>query len=394
MGGAGRRIPAVLQVLPRLERDELGRNTLDIARHLRAEGWRSLVASAGGALERELAAAGVTHLPLPLDAKGWFAQRANAGRLAAAIRRHGIDLVHARAAGPATSGAAAARRAGAAFVTTFHEPQPPDAAPSPRHQPVMASGSRVIAVSEFAAEMIATVYSVEPARLRVVHRWIDPDEFDPQRVRGHRVLALAERWNIRPIDRVVMMPGAVTRGRGHLLLLQAMARLPRVDCTALLVGGLDARSAYGQELLATIRRAGLGERVRFGGDTDDLAAALSLADVVVLPSTRPDPSGVAAAAAQAMGRPVIVTNQGALAESVLPAATGWLVPPDDPGELARALGLALAMDAEARQRLATRARAFVLAEFGLHPMCARTLAVYRELVQPAVLAAGPLARAG
>lgn len=386
--------PAVLQVLPRLERDELGRNTFDIARHLRAQGWRSLVASAGGPLERELAAAGVTHLPLPLDATSWLAQRANAARLTAAIRRHGIDLVHARAPGPAASGAAAARRAGAAFVTTFHEPQPPDAPPSPRHQPVMASGSRVIAVSTFAAETIAAVYGVEPARLRVVHRWIDPDEFDPERVRGHRVLALAERWNIRPGDRVVMMPGAVTRGRGHLLLLQAMARLPRVDCTALLVGGLDARSAYGQELLATIRRAGLGERVRFGGDTDDLPAALSLADVVVLPSTRPDPSGVAAAAAQAMGRPVIVTNQGALAESVLPAATGWLVPPDDPGELARALGLALAMDAEARQRLAVRARAFVLAEFGLHPMCARTLAVYRDLVEPAVMAAKPLARAG
>ncbi|MFZ1428356.1 MAG: hypothetical protein WAS21_16465, partial [Geminicoccaceae bacterium] len=81
-GHAGGNAPAVLQVLPRLERDELGRNTLDIARHLRAEGWRSLVASAGGALEGELAAAGVTHLPLPLDATGWFAQRANAGRLA------------------------------------------------------------------------------------------------------------------------------------------------------------------------------------------------------------------------------------------------------------------------------------------------------------------------
>ena len=30
----------------------------------------------------------------------------------------------------------------------------------------------------------------------------------------------------------------------------------------------------------------------------------------------------------------------------MPAATGWLVPPDDPGELARALELALALDDE------------------------------------------------
>lgn len=391
---ASQRAPAVLQILPRLERDELGRNTLDIARHLRTQGWRSIVASAGGALERELAAAGATHLQLPLDATGWLAQRANAGRLTSAIRQLGIDLIHARSPGPAASGTIAARRAGIAFVTTFHEPLQADGLPNPRHQPVMASGERVIAVSEFAAELLGTTYGVEPARLRIVHRWIDPDEFDPERVRGHRVLALAERWNIRPNDRVVVMPGAVVRGRGHLLLLQAMARLRRVDCTAVLVGGLDAKSSLGKELLAMVRRAGLGEHVRFGGDTDDLPAALSLADVVVLPSTQPDPSGVAAAAAQAMGKPVIVTNQGALAESVLPAATGWLVPPDNPDELARALELALAMAADTRQRLAARARAFVLDEFGLGPMCARTLGVYRELVRQPSFHSGPLARAG
>ena len=72
----------------------------------------------------------------------------------------------------------------------------------------------------------------------------------------------------------------------------------------------------------------------------------------------------------------------------MPAATGWLVPPDDPDELARALDLALSMDDEARRRLASRARAFVGAEFGLEPMCDRTLAVYRELIGATVARAG------
>jgi glycosyltransferase involved in cell wall biosynthesis len=141
-------------------------------------------------------------------------------------------------------------------------------------------------------------------------------------------------------------------------------------------------------LIAAVRKSGLGDRVRFGGDTDDLPAALSLADVVVIPATRPDPSGILAAAAQAMGKPVIVANRGALAEAVMPAATGWLVPPDDPDELARALELALSLDEETRGRLASRARAFVRAEFGLETMCDRTLAVYRELIAPVVAPAG------
>ena len=84
------------------------------------------------------------------------------------------------------------------------------------------------------------------------------------------------------------------------------------------MGVHDSHGAYGRELLALIRRAGLGERVRFAGDVDDL-----------------------------------------------PAATGWLVPPDDPGELAVAMGLALAMEDGARRRLAARARAFVVDEFGI-----------------------------
>ena len=64
----------------------------------------------------------------------------------------------------------------------------------------------------------------------------------------------------------------------------------------------------------------------------------------------------------------------------MPAATGWLVPPDDPDELGRALDLALAMD-DARAAASPPARApSSAASSDLAPMCDRTLAVYRELV--------------
>jgi glycosyltransferase involved in cell wall biosynthesis len=67
----------------------------------------------------------------------------------------------------------------------------------------------------------------------------------------------------------------------------------------------------------------------------------------------------------------------------MPAATGWLVPPDDSAELARAIDLAFSLGDEVRERLAARARAFVVDQFGMDAMCARTVEVYRELLRPA-----------
>lgn len=391
--------PAVLQLLRRLDDDEPGRGTVDMARCLRQNGWRAIVASAGGRLERELLATGALHVRLPLHRSSWFSIWRQAGRIARLIRQHRIEIVHARAPSPAWSGAFAARRTGASFLTTFHSIYPVKGRRNLRYYGIMVAGDRVIAASDYLAEHIAATYRVEPERIRTVHRWIDPDEFDPERVRGHRVVRLSERWGIGTATNIVMVPGSVTKGGGHRLLLRAMAQMARKDFIVLFVGNLDPHGAYAKELTTLLHRTGLADRVRFGGETQDLPAALMLADAVVLPATEPDPSGLGAVTAQAMGRPVIVTNTGALPESVMPAATGWLVPPDDPGELARAIDLALSMEEPVRQRLAQRAREFVLSEFGRQPMCRRTLEIYGELVRPVAQAQvqtpiGALARAG
>jgi glycosyltransferase involved in cell wall biosynthesis len=81
-----------------------------------------------------------------------------------------------------------------------------------------------------------------------------------------------------------------------------------------------------------------------------------------------------------MGRPVVAADIGGLSETVMPAATGWLVPPNDADALAQALELALAMPDDSRTRLAERARRFVERSFSLERMGRATLAVYRELL--------------
>jgi glycosyltransferase involved in cell wall biosynthesis len=82
-----------------------------------------------------------------------------------------------------------------------------------------------------------------------------------------------------------------------------------------------------------------------------------------------------------MGKPVVVTDLGGLGETLMPAATGWLVEPGDAGALAYALELALAMPDDARARLALRARRFVTRSFSLEQMGDATMKVYRELLE-------------
>jgi glycosyltransferase involved in cell wall biosynthesis len=84
--------------------------------------------------------------------------------------------------------------------------------------------------------------------------------------------------------------------------------------------------------------------------------------------------------AQAMGRPVVVTDQGGTAETVDHGVTGWRVPPGDVGALARTLDEMLALTPPEREALGARARASVCAHYTTEAMQKATLDVYRELL--------------
>jgi glycosyltransferase involved in cell wall biosynthesis len=81
-----------------------------------------------------------------------------------------------------------------------------------------------------------------------------------------------------------------------------------------------------------------------------------------------------------MGRPVIATDHGAARETVAQKETGWLVPPGDAGALAVALREALSLDTETREALAKRVIENVRADYTKELMCARTLAIYEEVL--------------
>ena len=371
--------PTVLQVLPALESGGVERGTIQMAQALAGADWRPLVASAGGAMVRELARIDAAHFELPLASKNYFRIQSNVDLLQKLIEDEGVDLVHARSRAPAWSAYKAARRTGVPFVTTCHSPYGHNWLKH-WYNGVMLKGDRVIAISNFVAEVMRQRYKISDDVMTVIPRGVDRSIFHPSAVSAERMIALGKSWRL-PSDRpVVMLPGRLTRWKGATVLLQALAKLGRRDISCVLVGSDQGRASYRAELERIIIKNDLEHIAWVVGECRDMAAAYMLADVVVSASTEPEGFGRVAIEAQAMGRPLIATDHGGSTETVIPGETGWLVPPGDADTMAEALDATLSMTAEERQWMADNAMANVAEKFTVELMCERTLEVYRALL--------------
>ena len=382
----------VLQIIPELEAGGAERTTVDVAEGLAAAGARALVATEGGRLVGELQAKGGSWVPFPAASKNPLAMALNVGRLARLCRREGVQIIHARSRAPAWVALGAARRLRLPYVTTYHGSYSGRTGVKVLYNSVMARGDVVIANSHYTADLIHRFHAEQAGdRVQVIHRGTDLATFSPVAVGPARVEALRRAWGVAPHQRVVLLAARLTAWKGHRVLIEAAAQMRDRgigDLAVILAGDPQGRAAYERELDALIAARNLGGIVRRVGHCTDMPAAFRAASVVAVPSIEPEAFGRSAVEAQALGTAVVVSDLGAVPETVLsppdvePAQrTGWRVPAGDPAALAGALAEALTLGASARDGLARRARAHVEANFSLERMVGDTLAVYARLLR-------------
>ena len=171
---------------------------------------------------------------------------------------------------------------------------------------------------------------------------------------------------------VVAVLGRISGWKGQALLARALGEPELAGAV-----GLAAGDAWpGQEHHAEALR---GTPLRLLGFRDDLGTVLGAADVVAVPSTRPDPLPNAALEAAAAGCCVVAAAHGGLPEIVRDGETGVLVPPGD----VRALALALAGlrgDADRARRLGEAAAKDVRARFAPEALLDGVQGIYETLV--------------
>ncbi len=220
---------------------------------------------------------------------------------------------------------------------------------------------------------------VEVRSLGVDVNRLTPDTDNRERDRVRRLHGI-------PLEaQVITILGRFQPIKGHLNFLK-MAALLAPDYPAarfLIVGDNVLDGASGNRHKEAVRRLvrdnpHLQQAVLFTGFTDNLQGFLRATDVLVTASDF-ESFGMANVEAMACGIPVVSTNVGGPADTVLDGQTGYLVPPRDPEALAAAVRRLLD-DPARRAEMGRAARAHVEERLDVRFYADRFDAVMAEIV--------------
>ncbi len=302
----------VVQLLPALEAGGVEQSTLEIAAALTAAGHRARVVSAGGGLLPRLLASGAEHIALDIGRKSPLTLR----HLPVLRRLFAeADIVHARSRLPAWLAWLALRGMPRPprFVTTAHGLNSPG-----RYSAIMTRGDRVVCVSKTVREHLLKHYPrLDPARLRVIPRGIDPARFVSTRKPTDARRALSERFPSLSSGRLLLLPGRGTRLKGHADALELLAALrARGRDARLLLAGVEqpGRERYLGELHAHARALGVSDCLATSPPRADMPDLYAACDLVLQLSNKPESFGRTVLEALAAGRPILGWGHGGVGE--------------------------------------------------------------------------------
>ena len=381
----------ILQVIPTMSAGGAERTAVDSAEALVTAGARALVASEGGRLISELERVGGEAISLPLKSKNPLQILRNIALLEDVIRQEKVDIVHARSRAPGWSAYFAARRTKTPFVTTYHGLYNQRTRIKSFYNSIMARGDVVIANSHFTRAAIVSRHQIQPEKLKVIYRGIDFSQLSPDADIKSRVDEIHSKWLLSKDKFIVLLPARFTFIKGHDIFIKAASILKNKTSKKfvfVMAGESHGKERYVEYLKKKAAEIKVEKDILIADHCVDMAAAYAASDLIVSASTQPETFGRVAVEAQAMRKPVIVTELGAVAETVLApprvdedGRTGWHVPANDPQALADAILNVIQLDPSQLAMIGAHARAHVLKNFSLENMTDATLGIYQTLIK-------------
>ncbi len=232
-----------------------------------------------------------------------------------------------------------------------------------RHGP-----TRTLAISEAVRSgFLGQPPFMQPDLVRTLHLGIDTCQFQP---RPDLKQSIRRELDLPEKSPLVVFVGRYQDVKGHDIFLKAARRIALQNPTVCFaVAGDNVFGGRHEEKLKVRIHAEVGgdpllrDRVRFLGWTPRVESIMAAADVFVC-SSRFESFGLAVTEAMACGIPVVSTNRGGPAETVLDGETGYLTPPGRDDLIAdRTLGLLA--DEQLRRKMGEKGRSRVCEFFSL-----------------------------
>jgi glycosyltransferase involved in cell wall biosynthesis len=231
-------------------------------------------------------------------------------------------------------------------------------------------------VSQAAVDRYIRVGAGVPGRIRFVPNGLEPSSFVADsaiRARLRKELSLEDRF-------VWLAVGRFREQKDYPNLLRAFATVATHDPAsdaALVIAGSGPTESHAMSLASSLN---IGDRVRFLGIRDDIAAVMSMADAFVLSSAWEGmPLVLQEAGASAL--PIVATDVGGNREAALDGISAFLVAPHDPDRLANAMRRMASLPPDQRQKMGHAGRDHVISNYSIEKVLDRWQAIYAELSQ-------------
>ncbi len=237
---------------------------------------------------------------------------------------------------------------------------------------------QVHAVSEQVRQYVIDTDGLDPARTLTVHNGVE----ETVTLRQHETDELRRLIPARPDQPIVTCVANLRRVKGIDVLIHAAALVKKSFPTAhfVVAGGFGANENldYSQDSVRLSKSLGLESTMTFIGQTTAVPELLQLSDIFVLPSRT---EGLSNALLEAMssGLACVATSVGGNPEVVVDGQTGFIVPSDNPAQLASRI-LYLLENPEERAKMGALGRLRVRNEFSSESMTRQVRASYDDLL--------------
>ena len=310
------------------------------------------------------------------------------------IRREQIQIVHAHHGRDYWPTILAARISGMKpkIILTRHMAKSPSSWPSRCF--LLGQCDALVAVSHFVSKVLREgVYepnSPEPERrsrppirgdhtkIHVLYGGIDTNRFRPLDSTESELQRRA--WGLERQHYAFGVAGgySLPRGKGQREFLQAAARIHhQVPHARFLIIG---RGNMANLLQSDIQRLGLTGKAWLTPYCDDMPIAMNALDCLVHPQIGTEAFGLVICEAHACGKPVIASNLDGIPEAFVIGNRGWLVPPEDVGQLAKAM-LHEASQPRTNESERTELYRRMEGEFSISASSSRVAELYRKLAR-------------